>query len=77
MIVPLQVQLNYRFSRTMKEHLIYSALPKMAPPSAVQLTKQQTQEMRDWRMTYGQGDPEKTVRNMSTKDNPGTLPINL
>ena len=33
--------------------------------------------MRDWRMKYGQSDPQKTVRNMSTKDNPGNLPINL
>ena len=28
-------------------------------------------------MKYGQSVPKKTVRNMSTKDNPGTLPINL
>ena len=26
---------------------------------------------------YGQSVPQKTVRNMTTKDNPGTLPINL
>ena len=49
----------------------------MAPPSATQLTKPQVQQMRDWRMKYGQSVPQKTVRNMSTKDNPGTLPINL
>ena len=28
-------------------------------------------------MKYGQSVPQKTVRNMSTKENPGTLPINL
>ena len=28
-------------------------------------------------MKYGQSVLQKTVRNMSTKDNPGTLPINL
>ena len=28
-------------------------------------------------MKYGQSVPQKTVRNMSTKNNPGTLPINL
>jgi hypothetical protein len=33
--------------------------------------------MRDWRMKYGQSVPQNTVRNTSTKDNPGTLPINL
>ncbi|CAB3984408.1 Hypothetical predicted protein [Paramuricea clavata] len=49
----------------------------MAPPSAAQLTKSQVQQMRDWRMKYGQSVPQNTVRNMSTKDNLGTLPINL
>ena len=33
--------------------------------------------MIDWRIKHGQSVPQKTVRNMSTKDNPGTLPINL
>ena len=28
-------------------------------------------------MKYGQSVPQKTVRNMSTKDNSGTLPINI
>jgi len=48
----------------------------MLPPSTAHLTKQQVQQMRDWRMKYGQKTDEvraqKTVRNMSTKDNPGT-----
>ena len=26
---------------------------------------------------HGESVPQKTVRNMTTKDNPGTLPINL
>ena len=33
--------------------------------------------MRDWRIKHGQSVAQKTVRNMSTKDNPGTLPMNL
>ena len=49
----------------------------MSPPSSAQLTKPQVQEMRDWRIKHGQSVPQKTVRNMSTKDNPGTLSINL
>jgi hypothetical protein len=49
----------------------------MAPPSAAQLTKSQVQQMREWRMKYGKSVPQNTVRNMSAKDNPGTLPINL
>ena len=53
-----------------KSDLKYSALPKMSPPSTTQLTKQQVQQMRDWCKKYGQSVPQKTVRNMSTKDNP-------
>ncbi|CAB3999570.1 Hypothetical predicted protein [Paramuricea clavata] len=49
----------------------------MAPPTAAQLIKSQVQQIRDWRMKYGQSVPQNTVRNMSTKDNPGTLPINV
>ena len=41
------------------------------------LSKSQVQQMRDWRIKHGQSIPQKTVRNMSTKDNPGTLPVNL
>ena len=33
--------------------------------------------MRNWRAVYGQSVPQKTVRNMTTKDNPGNMPINL
>lgn len=60
-----------------KSDLRYSELPKMFPPSSAQLTKSQVQQMRDWRIKHGQSVAQKTVRNMSTKDNPGTLPMNL
>ena len=33
--------------------------------------------MRNWRAMYGQSVPQETVRSMATKDNSGTLPINL
>ena len=62
---------------SVKSDLRYSELPKMSPPSSAQLTKPQVQEMRDWRIKHGQSVPQKTARNMSTKDNPGTLPNNL
>ena len=32
--------------------VVYSALPKMSPSSKAQLTKQQVQQMRHWRMKY-------------------------
>ena len=60
-----------------KSDLTYSELPKISPPLSAQLTKSQVQQMRDWRIKHGQSVPQKTVRNMSTKDNPGTLSINL
>lgn len=55
----------------------YSDLPQLRPPKTNKLTSQQVREMRNWRAVHGQSVPQKTVRNMTTKDNPGTLPINL
>ena len=55
----------------------YNDLPKLCPPKAHKLSEKQVSEMRNWRAMYGQSVPQKTVRNMTTKDNPGTLPINL
>ena len=60
-----------------KSDLRYSELPNMSSPSSAQLTKSQVQQMRDWRKKQGQSVTQKTVRDMSTKDNPGTLPMNL
>ena len=73
--MPMQLQFDFRFSRTMKEHLKqmctttfsyhtsannhypkvkselrYLALPRMSPPAAAHLTKEQIELMRDWRM---------------------------
>ena len=55
----------------------YKDLPKLRPPKSRKLSARQVNEMRNWRAMYGQSVPQKTVRNMTTKDNPGTLPINL
>ena len=55
----------------------YNDLPKLRPPKTHKLSKKQVSEIRNWRAMYGQSVPQKTVRNMTTKDNPGTLPINL
>lgn len=37
----------------------------------------QVREMRSWRAIHGKSVPQKPVRNMSTKDNPGTRLITL
>ena len=55
----------------------YNGLPKLCPPKAHKLSEEQVSEMRNWIAMYGQSVLQKTVRNMTTKDNPGTLPINL
>ena len=55
----------------------YNDLPKLCPPKALKLSEKQVSEIRNWRAMYGQSVPKKIVRNMTTKDNPGTLPINL
>ena len=100
--MPLQLEFDYRFSRTIKERLkrqcftpfayftapksyypqvftttYYNDLPKLCPPKAHKLYEKQVSEMRNWRAMYGQSVPQKTVRNVTTKDYPGTLPINL
>ena len=98
----LHLEIDYRFSRAIKEWLkrqcftpfayftapksyypqvftttYYNDLPKLCPPKTHKLSEKQVCEMRNWRAMYGQSVPQKTVRNMTTKDNPGTLPINL
>ena len=55
----------------------YNDLPKLCPPKAHKLSEKQVSEMRNWRAMYGQSVPQKTVQNMTKKDSPGTLPINL
>ena len=55
----------------------------MPPPSSAQLAKSQVQQMRaGWRIKANKARAKcftqtKTVRNMSTKDKPSTLSINL
>ncbi len=40
------------------------------------LTKSQLDEMRSWRAEFGQSVRQQSVRNMTTKDATGTLPLN-
>ena len=60
-----------------KGFLPFSRLPVMPKPSPNNaVSTLQLAEMRKWREEYGQSVRQVTVRNKSTKDNPGTLPIN-
>ena len=46
------------------------------PGKDSKVTRRQLAEMRQWREEFGQSVRQATVRNKSTKDNSGTLPIN-
>lgn len=60
-----------------KGFLPFSRLPTMPKPSTNSaVTTQQLAEMRKWREEFGQSVRQVTMRNKSTKDNPGTQPIN-
>ena len=70
---------KFCYSMNAKSHYpsVQSDVPKMFPPLLVQLTKPQVQQMKDCRIKHGQSVPQKTVRDMTEKDNPGTVPVNL
>lgn len=60
-----------------ESNLIQVQLPKLRkPPRNTTITKSQLDEMRIWRAEHGQSVRQLTVRNLSTKDKPGTLPLN-
>ena len=63
----------YEAPETMQ--LAFRALPSVPCLSSVQMGKEDQQLMRDWRDNYGKPVQQLTVRNQSTKDNIGTLPI--
>ena len=100
--MPLQLELDYRFSKAIKERLKrqcftpftyftapksyypqvftkthYKDLPKLPTPKTHKLSEKQVNETINWKAMYGRSVPKKTVRNMTTKDKPGTLPMNL
>ena len=56
--------------------LPFNSFPSMPVPKSRFITPEQAQEMRIWKIENGQGVRQLTVRNMSTKDKPGTLPLN-
>ena len=52
----------------------FTSMPK--PKRDPTITKSQLDEIRTWRAEYGLSVRQVTVRNMTTKDSAGTLPIN-
>ena len=55
----------------------FSDLAKLPKPSTGCLTKEQLNELQQWTQQYGRSVRQNTTRNFSTKDKPGTLPLNL
>ena len=55
--------------------LPFRDLPSLSVPSSVEMEKDDQSLMRDWRDSFGKPVRQLTVRNQSTKDNVGTLPL--
>lgn len=54
----------------------FKDLPQMPKLAKNKLPAATMAQMREWRQQYGQSVRQQSVRNMSTKDRPGTLPVN-
>ena len=52
-------------------------LAKLPKPLSGCLSKKQLDEICQWVQQYGKSVRQNTTRNFSTKDKPGTLPLNL
>ena len=55
----------------------FKELAKIPKPIASSLAKKHKDELRNWAMQDGKAVRQNTTRNFSTKDKPGTLPVNL
>lgn len=53
----------------------FRELPSISFPPSVEMTKEDQKVMRDWRDSFGKPVRQRTVRNQTTKDNVGTLPL--
>ena len=55
--------------------LSFGELPSIPFPTSTEMVKEDQTILRDWRENFGKPVRQLTVRNQSTKDNVGTLPI--
>jgi len=61
----------------MKDILIqFSELAKLPEPDRGCSATTQIAELRQWASIHGKGVRQNTTRNFSTRDKPGTLPLN-
>ena len=69
---------SYYLQPTMKDVLIqFSELATLAKPGKGCLSPKQIAEPRQWISVHGKSVHQNTTRNFSTKDKPGTLPLNV
>ena len=55
--------------------LSFGELPSIPFPTSIEMAKEDQTILRDWGDNFGKPVRQQTVRNQSTKDNIGTLPI--
>ena len=69
---------SYYLQPSMKDILIqFSELAKLPKPGKGCLAPKQIAELRQWASAHGKSVRQNTTRNFSTKDKPGTLPLNV
>ena len=69
---------SYYVQPSMKDVLIqFSELAKLPKPSKGSLAPKQITELRQWASINGKSVRQNTTRNFSTKDKPGTFPLNV
>ena len=55
----------------------FTDLPKLPKPAVDQVSKASEDRLKGWALENGQSVRQQSVRSLSTKDTPGTLPIEL
>ena len=72
------IETSYYLQPTLGDvDVILCDLAKLPKPSSGCLTKKQWSELRQWTQWYGRSVRQNTTRNVSMRDKPGTLPLNL
>ena len=61
---------------TLRRVFIKSTATNQSPNGHFRQNLKSNKRINLWREEFGQSGPQVTVRNKSTSDNPGTLPIN-
>lgn len=68
---------RYSYYSKPSGHDFISEFELLTKPELNHLSKADINLMRGWRIEHGQKMRQNTIRNTSTKDKPGTLPLNM